>query len=642
MENITTPLIYVASFTIIALASKQIGGFFNRYKLPLISGFLFTGVLAGPYVLDLISAEALGNLRFIDEIALAVIAFAAGNELYIKEIRDRLKSITWVLSGLVIVTFPFSVVAILFLADFLPFMQDLPFVSQLAIALMGGAIMVARSPSSAIAIINELRARGPFTKTVLGVTVIMDVVVIILFGINSSIADALLTNVPFNLGFVLLLLFELAVSAGFGYLVYVFIQSVLKSQLHQYLKTGLILAAGFGVFVASSILREYTHQELAFEVLIEPLLVCMIAGFLISSFSPYRDDFTRILHNVGPAIYILFFTLTGASLALDVLLTTWPIALTLFSVRLIGIFIGSFSGGLAAKAPMQHNRLGWMAFITQAGVGLGLAKEVADEFPAWGDPFATVMIAVIVLNQIVGPPFFKWVVNRVGESHARAKTAPFDGTQDVIIFGLKAQSVTLARQLQNQNWQVKMVCRNAAEIDKFDSTDIDVHVVDRIDLDALNMLDTAHADAIVCFLPNDLSYQVCELAFEHFGTETLVVHLRDCGDYERFRRLGVLVVEQQTAVLSLLEHYVRSPVGTALLLGRDENQDMIDLEIRNPNISGMTLRDLRLPLDVLVLSIQRDGHTLVSRGFTKFQLGDKVTMVGPREKLEEVMLRFDE
>ena len=184
----------------------------------------------------------------------------------------------------------------------------------------------------------------------------------------------------------------------------------------------------------------------------------MIGGFLISSFSNYRDDFARILHQVAPVIYILFFTLTGASLALDILLAAWPIALALFAVRLLGIFIGSFGGGTIAKDPMQHNRLGWMAYVTQAGVGLGLAKEVAVEFPAWGEAFATVIIAVIVVNQIVGPPFFKWVINRVGEAHLRAAPAAFDGVRDALIFGLKAQSVTLARQLQKHDWQVKLVC----------------------------------------------------------------------------------------------------------------------------------------------------------------------------------------
>ncbi len=641
MENMLTSSVYIASFAIIAFAAKQIGAFFNRFKLPLISGFLFTGLIAGPYVLGLLQVEVIENLRFIDEIALAVIAFAAGNELYIKELRDRMWSIAWVTVGLVLSTFTLGTLTLIFLADYIPFLQAMPLSGRIAVAILGGAILVARSPSSAIAIVNELKARGPFTRTALGVTVIMDVAVIVLFGISSSVADALLTNLPFDFGFIGLLVLELLGSIGIGYLLYQIVQVVLTTKLPQVIKQALVLILGYGVFLFSEWLRTVTHRNLSFEVLLEPLLICMIGGFLISSFSNYRDDFSRILHQVAPAIYILFFTLTGASLALDILLAAWPIALALFAVRLVGIFIGSFSGGMIAKDPIQHNRLAWMAYVTQAGVGLGLAKEVAVEFPAWGEAFATVIIAVIVVNQIVGPPFFKWVINRVGESHLRATPAAFDGIRDALIFGLRPQSITLARQLQRHNWQVKLVCLDAAEASKVDAPDIVVEQVDRLDLETLQALGGAHADAIVSFLPNDLSYQIFEITYEHFGTNTLVARLRDCIDYERFQKLGVLVVEPQTAVISLLEHFVRAPIGTSLLLGRDEDQGMIDQEIRNPNLTGLTLRDLRLPLDVLVLSIERDGHTLVARGFTKFEMGDRVTMVGPRKKLDEVVLRFD-
>ena len=40
-------LMFVAGFAVITLASKEIGQFFTRFKLPLISGFLFTGIVAG-------------------------------------------------------------------------------------------------------------------------------------------------------------------------------------------------------------------------------------------------------------------------------------------------------------------------------------------------------------------------------------------------------------------------------------------------------------------------------------------------------------------------------------------------------------------------------------------------------------------
>ncbi|MFQ5453396.1 MAG: cation:proton antiporter, partial [Candidatus Zixiibacteriota bacterium] len=446
----------IAGFTLIALAAKQVGAFFVKVKLPLISGFLFTGIVAGPFMLDLISTEATESLRFVDEISLAFIAFAAGSELYLKELRSRFKSIRWVTFGLSLSTFTVSSMAVLMLADFIPFMHTMPATHRIAVSILAGAIMVARSPSSAIAVVNELRAKGPFTKTVLGVTVIMDIVVIALFAVNSSIADALLTDLSFDLGFIVLLVSELLMSLIAGYALGKVLQYILSLPSDRILKTAMILLAGYGVFVLSSVIRNISHDQLTFEVLLEPLLICMIGSFIVTNYSNYRAELLKILHDIGLAVYIAFFTLTGASLTLDILIKTWPIALALFFVRLGAIFIGSFFGGMLAGDPMSHNRISWMSYVTQAGVGLGLAKEVAVEFSGWGTDFATIIISVIVLNQIVGPPFFKWAINRVGEAHTRAETPEFDGVRNAIIFGLEGQSLALARQLSSHGWQVKI------------------------------------------------------------------------------------------------------------------------------------------------------------------------------------------
>jgi Trk K+ transport system NAD-binding subunit/Kef-type K+ transport system membrane component KefB len=641
MDSTVGLLGIAGSFIVIALASKEIGRFFSTARLPLISGFLFAGIIAGPFVLELIPVGAVEHLRFVDEVSLAFIAFAAGSELYLREIRSRLNSIAWVTTGLVLATFSLGSLTVFLLSDLVPFMQSMSITGRIAVALMAGSILVARSPSSAIAIINELRAKGPFTQTAMGVTVVMDVVVILLFGLNSSVAGALLTDVSFNLGFIALLLAELLLSLLVSYALFRALLLILGSHLSPALKASLVLLAGYSVFLLSAWLRIYSHEHWAFEVLLEPLLICMIGSFLVTNFSRCRDDFMHILHDVGPPIYIAFFTLTGASLALDVLVKTWSIALILFFVRLVSIFIGSFLGGTAARDPAKHNRISWMGYVTQAGVGLGLAKEVAVEFPDWGTAFATVIIAVIVLNQIAGPPFFKWAINRVGESHTRAPTHEFDGIRDALVFGLKAESLTLARQLERHDWQVKLVCVREKVMEELITPEVDIHVVNDLSLETLRQLEAANADAIVCFLSDDESYQVCELAYEHFGTETMVVRLRDRANIHRFDELGALVVEPQTAIVSLLEHMVRSPAGTSILLGMDEEQDVVDVEVRDPSLHGMALRDLRLPLDVLVLTIHRNGHTLLSRGHVQFELGDKVTMVGPTDKLEEVMLRFD-
>ena len=109
----------------------------------------------------------------------------------------------------------------------------------------------------------------------------------------------------------------------------------------------------------------------------------MVAGFVVTNYTGYRTSFRRVLDDASPPVYTLFFTLAGASLALDVLASSWQVALALFGIRVVAIGLGSFSGGVLAGDPMRLNRINWMAFITQAGIGLGLAKEIAGEFPEW-------------------------------------------------------------------------------------------------------------------------------------------------------------------------------------------------------------------------------------------------------------------
>ncbi len=196
--------VFTAGFTLIALASKQMGASLAKTGLPLISAFLLTGILAGPYVLGMITKEAVDTLGFVDEISLGFIAFAAGSELYLKELRSKLQSIAWITAGLVTFTFSLTAITFYLMSAHIPFMAAMAPATKAAVAILAGAILVARSPSSAIAIVNELRAKGQFTQTVLGVTVIMDVVGIILFAANSSVAGALFSGLNFNFVFILL------------------------------------------------------------------------------------------------------------------------------------------------------------------------------------------------------------------------------------------------------------------------------------------------------------------------------------------------------------------------------------------------------------------------------------------------------
>ncbi|UCH27606.1 MAG: cation:proton antiporter [Trueperaceae bacterium] len=642
LEFFRDTLMLVGSFVLVAVAAREVGRLFALVSLPRITGFLFTGIVAGPFVLGLIPESAAHDLRSLEEVALAFIAFAAGSELHLSDLKNRLKSIVWVTAGLIIFTFTLGSLAFLALADFMPFMTEMPTAARVGIAILAGTILVARSPSAAIAIINELRAKGPFVQTVLGVTVVLDFMVIVLFAVNSSVANTFLAAAGFKLTTVAILLLELLLSLVAGYLVAAMLMFCMSLHARSVIKSLLILAVGFVTFQTAFFIRDFTHEQFPFEVHLEPLLISLIASLIVTNFSRYRSEFSNLLHHTSLPVYVVFFTLTGASLNLAILATTWPIALALFGVRLLGIFLGSFTGGVLAGEPMRHNRIRWMGFVTQAGIALGLAREVAVQYPSFGTDFATIIIALVVLNETVGPIFFKTAIDHVGEAHARATTPAFDGVRDAIVFGLEAQSVVLARDLMGHDWQVKIAA--VGETTKqFTPEDIEVHHVRDTDVEALEQLDANRADAIVCLLPTDeASFRICELVYEHYGIETVVVRLNDPANAPRFQELGAFVVDPSTATVSLVQEFVRSASTTSMLLGTAGNQEIVEIEIRDPRLQGTLVRELTLPLDTLILSVRRHDQILVSHGYTRLAVGDRVTVMGSTESLDEVMLLFSD
>ena len=634
-------------FGVIVLAASQIGKLCSIANLPLITGFLLAGILVGPDVLQLVNDDHVKHLDFVNKLALAIIAMAAGNELVLKEFRSRFRSITWITIGQAVTTLSLGAIATFLLTGYLPFVQDLPEetrqATRLAISVLVAVILVARSPSSAIAIINELRSKGPFTQSVLGVTVIMDVAVIVLFAMGSEFAHAVASSLDFNIKFIGLLVLEIALSVLGGCLLAFIVSKIVPLAAPRQLKSLLLLVLGFGVFFVSDHLREYSHEHWSFSLHLHPLLLCMIAGLLVSNISPHRVEFTRILEQISPPIYLAFFTLTGISIQLDVLAVSWHLALILFAVRLVGIFLGTYAGGWVAGDPPLHRSIGWMSFVTQAGIGIGLAREIAVEFPEWGSEVATLLIAVIVFNQLVGPPLMKWSIIMTKECRTRANTPAFDGVMDAVIFGSAAgPSWILAHRLESHGWNIKLATLEEHIPPKEANSDIEVILLSELSEESFEALELSHADAIITLLSDKENLQICQLNYETFGIERMIVRLADhATDIEPFRELDALVVEPRNAIVSLLEHFALSPTGTSMLLGLKPEQDMLEIELRDPSLDGLFIRDLKLPLDVLVLAVTRDGKVVITHGYNRLRMGDHLTIVGPPQSLSETLLYFD-
>jgi Trk K+ transport system NAD-binding subunit len=459
------------------------------------------------------------------------------------------------------------------------------------------------------------------------------------FATAVSIAAGLVEGAGFTASLLGLVVIEIVLDILLGIAIGLALRAVM-SLANLQLKYALILGLGYGVFVLSSALHEFHLFGLG--VFSEPLLICMTAGFYLVNYTRYGTEFHRVIETLSVPVFIAFFTAVGISLNLEVLASSWAIILILVIVRFAGVYLGSLLGGIVARGPMQHNLLAGFAYLTQAGVSVGLAREVGVEFEPWGEALATLSIGVIVVNQLIGPPFFKWVLGKTGETHTRADDPELDGVRDAVIFGLDTQSLALARQLQGHGWQARIICCDAENMIEPEKDDVEI-ILDESELsvEMLKKVGMEKAHAVVALLTDEENYRLCELNYQHFGVRDFIVVLHDRMNFSKFHSLGALIVDPSTAIVSLLDHLVRSPVAASLILGTEDDHDIIDLEVRDPNLHGVAIRDLQLPADVLIMSVSRNGHPLISLGYTRLYLKDQVTLVGSRDSLDEVTVMFD-
>jgi len=396
------------------LAAYCIAFFLEKIRLPRITGFIIAGLILGPHVLNLFDAESVNQLGFINTLALAFIAFSAGAELKLDSIRRNLRHILLLSSGVTIGIFTGVTGTVFLLSGWIPFMSGSPAIIRLVVSTVFGTIAVSCSPASTIAVISETKAKGDYTDTVLSVTIITDVLIIILFGIVISVSQAIISNSGLHFFFLLGLLIEI----GISFLLGLFLG---KTALFLIRNVGvafpiILTGIGFLVIKFSYLIAAQLQQGLNIGLNLEPLLICMAAGFTVQNFSKHGTLFLIKMDRISAPIYIAFFALTGASINLDVMKTGWLLGIVIVISRIATLFIGSYtSGRLSGDRPLNY-RYTWLGFITQAGVSLGLLSEVVRRFPEIGVPVQTILITAITLNQLIGPVALKYALEKTGET----------------------------------------------------------------------------------------------------------------------------------------------------------------------------------------------------------------------------------
>lgn len=390
-------------FGILLLTADTFGALAHDLRVPRLLGYLVAGLALGPSVAGIVPAGVLEDLGMMKRLAIGLIAVLAGAELRVSDLRQRAKLIVLMLILQTAFVLAAVIAATLLSARWIPFLDGLSSSPAFFVTLLFAVMLAVNSPMVTLALLTETGAKGPLAKTTLGVVLVADVVVILLFTGSFSLARASMggtaAGAPEIMG---QLLWEVlkAVLAG------VAVGGIMSLYLH-FVKRELVVFAVVVVFATAGA-ADALHFEL--------LLSLVIAGFLVENVVPVRaEPLVHTLHQAAVPVFVIFFAMTGAELRVQEFAGFWPVVLGLVLVRMAALYASGRLGGRWAGAEEPVTRYVWTGLVPQAGVALGLAATVADRLPGIGLTMQTLTIGVIALNQAVGPILFRRGLERAGE-----------------------------------------------------------------------------------------------------------------------------------------------------------------------------------------------------------------------------------
>lgn len=376
----------VLSVGLIIISSLMISQIFYKLNLPRIIGMLITGIILGPFVLNLISPDILNISVDLRQISLIVILIRAGLSLDLEDLKKVGKTA-------LLLSFIPATIEIVAITLFAPLFFN---ISYLESAILG-SVIAAVSPAVVVPrMIHLLKTNHGKEKKIpqmiLAGASIDDVYVIIIF---TSLIQMYLGNGFSVLSFVLvplsiLLGVILGISSGIG-LVYLF----KKFHMRDTIKVLIIFSAGF-LFIG-------LEKALADMLPISGLLAVMtLGGTILKQHEILAKRLVSKFEKIWVIAEIMLFVLVGAAVDISVMAHVGFIACLLIAIsmtfRMIGVFLSLI------KTPLNKKEKFFVGFsympkaTVQAAIG---AIPLALGIPS-GNLILTIAVLAILTTAPIG------------------------------------------------------------------------------------------------------------------------------------------------------------------------------------------------------------------------------------------------
>ena len=374
------------SLALIFILGIVLGGIFSRLKIPSILGMLVSGIILGPYALNLISPKILDISAELRQIALIIILTRAGLALDINSLKKVGKSA--VLMCFVPATF-----------EMLAFILIAPHILGINIiesAIMG-AVMAAVSPAVIVPrmlklIDEKVGTKKGIPQLIMAGASVDDIFVIVLFTAFLSMAEggsfspAVLLSIPISI----------LTGVFVGVVVGLFIEKIFRCiHIRDSVKVLLILSVSFIFTEAQSFIENYV----AFSGL---LAVMSLSGTIYFKNKVLAKRLSDKFNRLWVGGEILLFVLVGASVNISYAISSGLGVVLVILIALVFRTFGVLISVSVSNLNMKEKLFCMIAYMPKATVQAGIGSIPLSIGLACGNIVLTGAIMAILITAPLG------------------------------------------------------------------------------------------------------------------------------------------------------------------------------------------------------------------------------------------------
>ena len=387
---------------------------FKPFKLPAVTAYLIAGVLIGPYFMGRIgieglgfdSAEAVGKLGLIADVALGFIAFSIGNEFRLAELKKTGKQAFVIGIFQALVATLFVDLALLGVHILMPDKLTVPQLITL------GAIATATAPAATLMVVRQYKAKGPLTDLLLPIVALDDAVGLIVFAVSFGIAKTLIVGTVDLVSIIVNPLVEIVCSLVLGAIMGWILTQLEKMFNSNTNRLNMTITFVFLTVALSMIDFHVGPVHIAFS----SLLVCMMLGTVFCNICPLSEDLMDKSDRWTSPLFALFFVISGAELELSVF-TDWAIVVigvVYIVFRCLGKYYGTLVSAKSVKCDANICKYLGITLFPQAGVALGMCAT-AMQLGTEGNLIRNITLFAVLIYELFGPLFTKMALTAAGD-----------------------------------------------------------------------------------------------------------------------------------------------------------------------------------------------------------------------------------